>query len=138
MGRLAAISIRQPGEDDDAPGIDAVGITGNEGHLGVVGRPHHPHVGRFHHADFFDNIRIRLPLGGDDDLVAGLQPVEVAERFAVDVVVARQDDVARPPRLAAAGVLADALLQLFPIVPLDDGIIATEGRNCLLYTSRCV
>ena len=120
---------RQLGKDNDAPGIDAIRVAGDERHPRVVGGGHHPHVGRLDDAHLADDVGVRLALAADDDLVAHLQPVEVAERLAVDVVVAGQDDIARPPRLAAVDVLADALLQLLPVVPLDDGVVAAQGGN---------
>ena len=79
--------------------------------------------------DFGDHIGVHPPAAVDEDGVAGLELVQVAENLAVDVVVRRQHQVARLAGVGGARVLPHALLELLPAVTHDDGRIHADGRD---------
>src|SRR5690606_21419805 len=75
------------------------------------------------------DVDILLPLGGDEDLVAGRQLIQIAEDLAVDVVMRGERQVAGFAGRGRARVLANPLAQLLPFLPLVDAAVHVNRRN---------
>ena len=109
--------------------IYQIWVTGNQRDGALAGLRQQVHPGRFHHLAAGDHISERAVLGDDDDLIAFLELVQVAEDFAEDIVMGSEDQVAGLAWVGRANVLAHAFLELFPVVALHDGTVHADGLD---------
>ncbi len=100
----------------------------------MLGRFHHPRFCRLDNNRFAYDVDIFLSFAGDDNLIPGLQLVQLAEDLAIDIVVRRQHQIACSAGGCRANELAHALLQLFPILTLIDRAVDVDRRY--LYAAR--
>ena len=65
----------------------------------------------------------------DDDLIAGDESIQIAEDFAVDIIVRREYHVSIVTWIWGANIFADSLLELFPPISLHNRRIYVERRD---------
>src|SRR3972149_3254563 len=106
-----------------------IGVARDERERRADGGIHYLDFGRLDDARAGDEVGELLDLRVNGDLVAGLQAVEVAEDFAEDVVVSRDDHVAGLAGVGGADVLSDALLELLPRVAQYHRCIYADGGD---------
>lgn len=90
---------------------------------------HDPDIGGFNDFDSAYNVGILITFGVNDNFIAGGEVIEVAEDFAVDVVMSGEDQIAILAGNGGADMLANPFFKGFPIIPLDDWFIDVEGGD---------
>jgi len=100
--------------------INHVRVTTDECDGRVAGGVHHFHLAGFDNARFGYDVNLLLLHGLQDDLVAGLEFIQIAEDLAENVVMPGQDHIVIFTGVGRRDVLGNALFQLLPAVALYD------------------
>src|SRR5258706_4409268 len=90
-----------------------------------AGGGHHFYGCWFHQYSSIHNVDVLPGLCEQDDLIAGGEPVQIAEQLSIDIVMRREHHLSIIARIGGANILADSLLKLFPTISLHDRSVHT-------------
>ena len=86
-------------EDHDTFAIDEIGITGDERDRRSGSRLHHAYIRGADDAHTSYAVPVFLHGGLDEDFIAGLQFIQVAEQLSKDIVVCRKHHISTAARV---------------------------------------